>query len=48
MKKEILMSKNEKKSTYSLPVRLVCIIMAALVSSGVLVYFAMLLAQLLG
>ena len=40
--------KNEKKSTYSLPVRIVCIIMAALVSSGVLVYLVMLLMQLFG
>ena len=45
------MSKNlkkEKKSNYSLPVRITCIVMAALVSSGVLVYFAMLLMELLG
>ena len=41
-------TKNEKKSTYSLPVRIVCIVMAALVSSGVLAYFAMLIMDLLG
>jgi hypothetical protein len=40
--------KNEKKSTYSLPVRIVCIIMAALVSSGILMYLAMFLMELLG
>jgi hypothetical protein len=40
--------KNEKKSTYSLPVRIVCIIMAALVSSGILMYLAMFLMDLLG
>ena len=41
------MSKNTKP-TYSLPVRIVCIIMAALVSSGVLMYLAMLIMELLG
>lgn len=40
--------KNEKKSNYSLPVRITCIVMAALVSSGVLVYLAMLLMDLFG
>ena len=40
--------KNDKKPTYSLPVRIVCVIMAALVSSGVLVYLAMLLMELFG
>ena len=41
-------TKSEKKSTYSLPVRIVCIVMAALVSSGVLAYLAMLLMELFG
>ena len=40
--------KSEKKSSYSLPVRITCIVMAALVSSGVLVYLAMFLMDLLG
>ena len=40
--------KSEKKSTYSLPVRITCIVMAALVSSGVLAYLAMLLIDLFG
>ena len=40
--------KNGKNSTYSLPVRIVCIIMAALVSSGLLMYLAMFLMELLG
>ena len=40
--------KNEKKSSYSLPVRITCIVMAALVSSGVLVYLAIFLMDLLG
>ena len=40
--------KNEKKSNYSLPVRITCIVMAARVSSGVLVYLAMLLMELFG
>ena len=40
--------KNEKKSSQSLVIRIVCIVMAALVSSGVLVYLAMLLMQLFG
>ena len=39
--------KNEKKSTYSLPVRITCIVMAALVSSGVLMYLIMMLMELL-
>lgn len=39
--------KIEKKSTYSLPVRITCIAMAALVSSGVLVYLIMMLMELL-
>ena len=42
------LTKNEKKSTYSLPVRITCIVMAALVSSGVLVYLVMLLMELFG
>ena len=40
--------KSQKKSTYSLPVRIICIIMAALVSSGILMYLAMFLMELLG
>ena len=40
--------KHDKKPAYSLPVRIVCIIMAALVSSGVLMYLAMLIMELLG
>ena len=40
--------KHDKKPTYSLPVRIVCIVMAALVSSGVLMYLAMLIMELLG
>ena len=40
--------KSQKKSTYSLPVRVICIMMAALVSSGILMYLAMFLMELLG
>lgn len=33
--------KKEKKSAHSLATRITCIVMAALVSSGILVYLAM-------
>ena len=36
------------KSTYSMPVRIVTIILTALVASGALVYLVMLLLNLLG
>lgn len=39
-------NKQEKRPTYSLPVRITCIALAALVSSGILVYLITFLMQL--
>lgn len=39
-------NKQEKRPTYSLPVRITCIALAALVSSGVLVYLISFLLEL--
>ena len=39
-------NKNQKQHTYSLPVRITCIALAALVSSGILVYLITFLMQL--
>ena len=41
-------NKNQFKSSYSLPVRIVTIALSALVASGALVYLVMLLINLFG
>lgn len=39
---------NKKKPTYSLPVRILALVMTGLVASGILVYLVLFIMQLLG